>query len=62
MNIDVIAAGVETRSQMNFLAKNDCDQGQGNYFSKPVSLSEFEQLLMQDAARNTAGSLSVPAP
>jgi len=62
MNIDVIAAGVETRSQVNFLAKNDCDQGQGNYFSKPVSLSEFEQLLMQDAARNTAGSLFVPAP
>jgi EAL domain-containing protein (putative c-di-GMP-specific phosphodiesterase class I) len=62
MNIDVIAAGVETCNQLNFLEKNNCDQGQGNYFSKPVSLSEFEQLLIQDAARNTAGSLTVPVP
>jgi diguanylate cyclase (GGDEF)-like protein/PAS domain S-box-containing protein len=62
MNIDVVAAGVETRNQLNFLQKNDCDQGQGNYFSKPVSLSEFEQLLIQDAARNTAGSLTVLVP
>ena len=57
MNIDVIAAGVETRNQFNFLAKNDCDQGQGNYFSKPISISDFEQLLTQDAARNIAGNL-----
>lgn len=57
MNIDVIAIGVETRNQLNFLEKNNCDQGQGNYFSKPVSLTEFEQLLIQDAAINTAGRL-----
>ncbi|MDC8759913.1 EAL and GGDEF domain-containing protein [Janthinobacterium fluminis] len=45
MNINVIAEGVETRSQLNFLKANDCDEMQGNYFSEPLSLSAFEQML-----------------
>lgn len=45
MNIDVIAEGVETSSQLSFLKLNGCDQMQGNYFSEPIGLSAFEQLL-----------------
>ncbi len=45
MNIEVIAEGVETSSQLNFLKDNDCDEMQGNYFSEPLSLPAFEQLL-----------------
>ncbi|MEC5160246.1 MULTISPECIES: sensor domain-containing protein [unclassified Janthinobacterium] len=45
MSIDVIAEGVETSSQLNFLKANNCDEMQGNYFSEPVSLASFEQML-----------------
>jgi diguanylate cyclase (GGDEF)-like protein/PAS domain S-box-containing protein len=45
LDIDVVAKGVETSDQLNFLMRNDCDQIQGNYFSCPVLPSELERLL-----------------
>jgi len=33
----VVAEGVETENQMNYLIKNKCDYFQGYYFSKPLS-------------------------
>jgi len=38
----VVAEGVETIEQLNFLKQCNCDQGQGYYFSKPLP---FEELL-----------------
>jgi diguanylate cyclase (GGDEF)-like protein/PAS domain S-box-containing protein len=32
----VIAEGVETRAQLEFLRRHRCDEGQGYYFSRPV--------------------------
>jgi diguanylate cyclase (GGDEF)-like protein/PAS domain S-box-containing protein len=55
MNIDVIAEGVETSGQMHFLRQNDCDEIQGNFFSEPVCLQAFEQLLSEGAAAPGAG-------
>ncbi len=45
MNMGVIGEGVETPAQRDFLKQNGCDQAQGNYFSQPVPLPAFEQLL-----------------
>jgi diguanylate cyclase (GGDEF)-like protein/PAS domain S-box-containing protein len=46
--INVIAEGVETEAQLNFLKQNGCMAYQGYLFSKPVPIDEFEKLLTKD--------------
>ena len=49
MNLAVIAEGVETEEQREFLELNGCHAYQGYLFSKPVPVKDFEQLLTQRA-------------
>jgi EAL domain-containing protein (putative c-di-GMP-specific phosphodiesterase class I) len=48
LNMQVIAEGAETAEQVDFLAKNHCDQVQGFFFSKPVTFADIKELLTQD--------------
>ena len=48
LNLKVIAEGVETESQLNFLIKNKCDEIQGYYFSKPLSPHNFEEFIINN--------------
>ncbi len=41
----VIAEGVETPQQLAFLTSQHCEQGQGYFFSRPLSATQFTQLL-----------------
>jgi diguanylate cyclase (GGDEF)-like protein/PAS domain S-box-containing protein len=41
----VIAEGVETMEQLAFLRAENCDEGQGYYFSRPVPAQQFAKLL-----------------
>ena len=41
----VIAVGVETVSQLDFLQRAGCGEGQGSYFSQPVVAEQATSLL-----------------
>ncbi len=45
LGLDVIAEGVETAAQRNFLAAHGCKAYQGYLFSKPVPVHDFQRLL-----------------
>lgn len=45
LKLEVIAEGVETRSQMEFLSFNNCVEMQGYLFSRPVKADIFEGYL-----------------
>ncbi|WP_192929803.1 EAL domain-containing protein [Alkaliphilus serpentinus] len=45
MKMTVVAEGVETNQQLEFLRSIDCDEVQGYFFSKPILPSEFMSLL-----------------
>jgi predicted signal transduction protein with EAL and GGDEF domain len=40
----VVAVGVETASQLDFLQRHDCGEGQGSYFSNPVVAEQAARL------------------
>ena len=43
----VVAEGVETQYQHDFLKSITCDELQGHYFSKPLPETEFERLVLK---------------
>lgn len=45
LNLKVIAEGVETKEQKDFLVQNGCKSIQGYFYSKPIPAAEFEVLL-----------------
>jgi diguanylate cyclase (GGDEF)-like protein/PAS domain S-box-containing protein len=45
LHMRVVAEGIETRGQLEFLQEHDCAQGQGFYFSKPVSAADCGHIL-----------------
>lgn len=49
LNLNVIAEGVESEQQRQFLLDNGCTHYQGHLFSKPVPIAQFEALLKQEA-------------
>ena len=47
LRLDVVAEGVETLQQLEFLAQNNCDDIQGYHFSRPLSYENFIEFLKQ---------------
>jgi len=50
LGLQVVAEGIETVTQLNLLKALGCDQGQGYYFSKPLS-EKLATRLIEKAAR-----------
>lgn len=58
----VVAEGIETQAQFDFLKEHACNVGQGHYFSRPLSSEDFGQLLenniqFQSTARPLANAI-----
>lgn len=45
LSLQVVAEGVETNEQLEFLRKHYVDSVQGNYLSKPVDSASFEKII-----------------
>ncbi len=47
LSLNVIAEGVETQAQLDFLTQNHCDQIQGYIFSSAIPAEQFERMLIE---------------
>ena len=54
LRLRVIAEGVETASQLDFLRQHGCDEMQGYHFSRPLPAAELGKLLQQRKCLATA--------
>jgi len=48
LKLRVVAEGVETEGQLNFLWLHGCDEMQGYYFSRPLPVAECTRMLIED--------------
>jgi diguanylate cyclase (GGDEF)-like protein len=53
LSLTVVAQGVETREQAEFLQTHACDELQGFYFKRPLPADQFTQLLQAQTAETT---------
>ncbi|MGA7429814.1 MAG: EAL domain-containing protein [Xanthobacteraceae bacterium] len=51
LNIDVVAEGVETKAQLDFVVVEGCTEVQGFYFSPAMPIESFERVLSESDAR-----------
>lgn len=59
LGMKTTAEGIETKSQFDWLVQHGCDEGQGYYFSKPMSGTQLQALLERS---DRDDELIVPRP
>jgi diguanylate cyclase (GGDEF)-like protein/PAS domain S-box-containing protein len=51
LSLNVLAEGIETDVQKQFLYNEGCNSGQGYFFSKPITALDFENLLINQVEK-----------
>jgi EAL domain-containing protein (putative c-di-GMP-specific phosphodiesterase class I) len=51
LNHRVVAEGIETAEQLAFLQAHHCAEGQGYFFSPPVSAAQFSALILNGVTK-----------
>jgi diguanylate cyclase (GGDEF)-like protein/PAS domain S-box-containing protein len=62
LDLTVVAEGVETKEQLQFLSALECDVVQGFLFSKALGASSFEELLIEQRRVGSGNDLSPTVP
>jgi diguanylate cyclase (GGDEF)-like protein/PAS domain S-box-containing protein len=57
LRLKIVAEGVETEAQLDFLAANFCDEMQGYYFARPQPADACTQLMLKNACATPAEHL-----
>jgi diguanylate cyclase (GGDEF)-like protein/PAS domain S-box-containing protein len=61
LNLKVIAEGVEDEAQLSFLREHECDECQGYYFSRPLSVQDAANRLRNPVVPAEEGTQTVAA-
>jgi diguanylate cyclase (GGDEF)-like protein/PAS domain S-box-containing protein len=48
LKLSAVAEGIETKKQAEYLRRQNCEYGQGYYYSKPIPFDEFMKLLKEN--------------
>ena len=48
LGMKVVAEGIETQEQLDFLRENNCDYGQGYLLSRPLTLPQLHHFLVSN--------------
>ena len=43
LNMKIVAEGIESREQVEFLTEQECDLIQGYFYAKPMAITEFTE-------------------
>ncbi len=60
LKLRVVAEGVETQAQLDFVSGLGCEEVQGYLFSQPLSVDEFDAYVLESRVPNAAGGISAP--
>ncbi|HEX7081497.1 MAG TPA: EAL domain-containing protein [Gammaproteobacteria bacterium] len=52
-SLDAVAEGIESEQQESFLTRNDCQYGQGHYFSRPIEPDQFAAMMIEKGGQAT---------
>jgi len=53
LSLDAVADGIESEGQVSFLTRNDCQYGQGSYFSAPIDADQTAALMAKSGGQAT---------
>jgi diguanylate cyclase (GGDEF)-like protein len=61
LSIETFAEGIEQHQELSLLRDEDCDNGQGFLFSRPLDVAGTEAFFRETAAKRAAPALAPPA-